>query len=216
MKRFKKFLKITVNPASVSELVDRTESVNIKHIKYDNLMEKRAERAEPEKTDQGTQTLPDSKPLELKTGPIKFHGDAITQRKIVNPNSPLRTVQPTSTGYPKIVQVLGQNKLDSEQSEEEAEEQVTPGNDMEDFIMQTQGIPRKREIVQPAPGRFRVEQEHSDDEGQGYPESDPEKEESQENHHQQHDGNEYDDEAYQSEPQEAPVPIRGKQMKEHW
>lgn len=78
VKRFKKFLRITVNPVSVSELVDRTESVNIKHIKYDNLIEKRADRVEVEKTDQSTQTLPDSKPLELKTGPIKLHGDAIT------------------------------------------------------------------------------------------------------------------------------------------
>ena len=202
VKRFKKFLRITVNPVSVSELVDRTESVNIKHIKYDNLIEKRADRVEVEKTDQSTQTLPDSKPLELKTGPIKLHGDAITQRKIVDPNNPLRTVQPTSagSGYPKIVQVLGQQKLDSEQSEEEVEDQETPGNDMEDFIMQTQGIAKKRAIVQPAPVRFRIEEEGSDQEEQGYPQPDPEEDGVEEARQQHQNDNEYDDEAYQSEP----------------
>lgn len=120
----------------------------------------------------------------------------------MDPNNPLRTVQPTSagSGYPKIVQVLGQQKLDSEQSEEEVEDQETPGNDMEDFIMQTQGIAKKRAIVQPAPVRFRIEEEGSDQEEQGYPQPDPEEDGVEEARQQHQNDNEYDDEAYQSEP----------------
>lgn len=51
VKRFRKFLKITVNPVSISELVDKTECVNIKHIKFNNLIEKGPDRVEPEKID---------------------------------------------------------------------------------------------------------------------------------------------------------------------
>lgn len=46
VRRFKKFLKITVNPSSIAELVDKTESVNIKHIKFNNVFEKETPKLE--------------------------------------------------------------------------------------------------------------------------------------------------------------------------
>lgn len=63
VRRFKKFLKITVNPMSIAELVDKTESVNIKHIKFNNVFEKEAERSQIQFVDSSTQTIYDSAPL---------------------------------------------------------------------------------------------------------------------------------------------------------
>jgi hypothetical protein len=51
VRRFKKFLKITVNPLSIAELVDKTESVNIKHIKFKNVFEQESERPQKQHVD---------------------------------------------------------------------------------------------------------------------------------------------------------------------
>ena len=54
-------MKITVNPLSLAELVDKTESVNIKHAKFDKIFEK--EPSKPEPVDQSTQTMHEPIPL---------------------------------------------------------------------------------------------------------------------------------------------------------
>jgi hypothetical protein len=86
VRRFKKFLKITVNPLSIAELVDKTESVNIKHIKFNNVFEKDAERPQKQHTDSSTQTIYDHTPLQVHTGPsINLHTEPQTKRRIVTP-----------------------------------------------------------------------------------------------------------------------------------
>jgi hypothetical protein len=85
--RFKKFLKITVNPLSISELVDKTESVNIKHIKFNNVFEKDSEKPQKKQyDDSSTQTIYDATTLQVHIGsPANLHSEPRTKRRIVTP-----------------------------------------------------------------------------------------------------------------------------------